>query len=69
MRMLQAIGKKNGAKAVEKANIGILCYVRALFLQVGSCLTPATNLPKATPLDSESVRRVRFSHFQKAERQ
>ena len=54
---------------MEKSITGIFVFVGSLSLQVGSCLTPATNLPKAAPLDSESVRRVRFSHFQKAERQ
>ena len=37
-------------------------------LQVGSWLTPATNLPKAPPLDSTKRSALRFSLFQKAER-
>lgn len=34
-------------------------------LQVGSWLTPATNLPKAAPLDSRKCSALRFSHSRK----
>ncbi len=54
---------------MEKSIGGILFLVGGLYLQVGSRLTPATNLPKAPPLDSGKCSALRFSHFQKAERQ
>ena len=49
--MLGPIGKTKGVKAMEKSISGILLPVGSLSLQVGSRLTPATNLPKAPPLD------------------
>ena len=68
-RMLKTISKATGVKAMEKSISGILLPVGSLSLQVGSRLTPATNLPKASPLDSGKCSALRFSHFQKAERQ
>lgn len=38
------------------------------YCQVGSCLTPATNLPKALPLDSGECSALRFSHFAKGKK-
>lgn len=67
--MLKPVNKTKGAKALEKSISGSLLPVGGLSLQVGSRLTPTTNLPKASPLDSGKCSALRFSHFQKAERQ
>ncbi|WP_300831949.1 hypothetical protein [uncultured Bilophila sp.] len=51
-----------------KRNEAVSNRVGCSSLQVGSCLTPATNLPKALPLDSGECSALRFSHFAKGKK-
>lgn len=50
--MLAAKEKKQGVNTCRKRDEAVSGRVGSSSLQVGSCLTPATNLPKAAPLDS-----------------
>ena len=50
--MLAAKEKKQCVNTCRKRDEAVSGRVGSSSLQVGSCLTPATNLPKAAPLDS-----------------
>ena len=64
--LLAAKEKKQGVNTCRKRDEAVSGRVGSSSLQVGSCLTPATNLPKAAPLDSDKCSALRFSHFKKA---